>query len=146
MMWCYKHFSLADLICCSDLHVTHSSSRGCPVYTQAISLARSCMYKWFSGNILSHLYLVISYRPKKFVGFLIKRKCEVKHLLPLSCSYLSRNQELFSRGTAGVQVHIEFDIYCICQAVDFWGTTGNIHREGKFWTCAVGVILHKTWS
>lgn len=118
MMWCCKYFALADVICCSDLHVTHSSSTACPVHNQAISLARSCMHKWFFENILSHLYLGISYRPKKFIGFLIKRKCEVKHLLP--CSYLSSNRKLFSRGPAGVWVHIEFDsIYCLCQEVDF---------------------------
>lgn len=73
MMWCCKYFALADVMCCSDLHVTHSSSTGCPVHNQAISLARSCMHKRFSGNILSHLDLGISYRPKK-VYWLFNKK------------------------------------------------------------------------
>lgn len=118
---------LQYLMCCSDLQVTHSSSRRYPVHNQANSLARSCTYKTFSGNIHLHLYKLFTYyrniiKAKKVCRHSNKKEVwgEAFTAFNLSCPCFSSNQELVSRGPAGVRARIGFDrVYCLCQAVDF---------------------------
>lgn len=121
--------------------MTHSSSRGCPVCSQAISLARSCACKPFAGNIQSHLYKWFTYyrdiiKAKKVCRIFNKKEVwgEAFTAFNLSCSCFSSNQELVSRGPAGVRVHSGFDrVYFFVPSSRFLSNIWKSSQKRAVW-------------